>query len=127
MESKVKSCQLSGVVPDAPCSRQTREVVVVVPAEQAKTIPVTVDGKIASVTSADGFSQVLLNVDRSILSVTVGLDTNTRPNLKPKNPARKYDLSPSDTVLIFDQKFNVLQPTRAIVRREGRHVPYRVD
>ena len=112
---------------DATCSRQMREVVVVVHGEQANTIPVMVDGKIASVTSSDGFAQVLLNVDRAILSVTVGLDTNTRPNLKPKNPTRKYDLSPNDTLLIFDQKFSALQPTRAIVRKESRHVPYRVD
>ena len=112
---------------DVTCSRQMREVVVVIHAEQANAIPVTVSGKIASVTSSDGFAQVLLNVDRSIPSITVGLDTNARPNLKPKNPNRKYDLPSNDALLIFDQKFNAVQPIRAIARKENRHIPYRVD
>jgi len=128
--SHTKSVTISAPQPlklDAICSRQMREVVVVIHAEQANAIPVTVDGKVASVTSTDGFAQVLLSVDRSIPSITVGLDTNARPNLKPKNPNRKYDLSSSDTLLIFDQKFNSVQPSRAIARKESRHIPYRVD
>jgi hypothetical protein len=112
---------------EAVCPRRTREVVVVVHADQGNAIPVLIDGKIASVTSSDGFAQVLLNVDRSIRSIAVGLDTTSRPNLKPKNPSRKYDLSNNDSILILDQKFTALQPARAIIRKESRHIPYRVD
>ncbi len=112
---------------DAICPRRSREVVVVVHADQGGSIPVLIDGKIATVTSSDGFAEVLLNVDRSIQSIAVGLDTSSRPNLKPKSPNRRYDISTSDSILIFDQKFNVLPPVRAIARKEARHIPYRID
>jgi len=104
-------------------------VVIVVHAERAGEIPVTVEGKTASVTSADGFAQVLLSLDRSVRSITVGLETAARANLKPRNPTRKYDMSFSDAILVFDQKFQTTRQLRARVAasKENRHIPYRVD
>lgn len=111
------------------CTRTIRDVAVVVYADQGGSIPVTVDGQRATTTSTDGYAQLLLHVDRDVSSITVGLDTSEQFQLKPKNPRRQYELPPGDSILVYDQKFIKQRPTteHAIVKRENRHIPYRVN
>ena len=111
------------------CMRLSRDIAVVVFADQGSAVPVTIDGEPATVTSSDGFAQVLLHVAREVHSVTVGLDTNTYVDLVPKNPRRTYELPAGDAILVFNQKFarQKLGAAHSNVHKESRHVPYRID
>ena len=113
----------------AVCTRVTRDVAVVVHADQGGSIPVSVDGQRATITTADGYAQLLLRVDRTVRSVTLSLDTNEQPQLLPKNPKRQYELPPGDSILVYDLKFVKQRPAlgRPTAKREIRHIPYRVD
>jgi hypothetical protein len=111
----------------AVCTRQIRDVVLVVHAEHGETLPVLVDGKAVSSTDTDGVSHVLLHFDRDVRSFGVVLDTSARRDLRPQNPSRNFDLTGRDAIVLFEP---TLAPASRVVARQAvpvRHIPHRVD
>src|SRR5690606_32601789 len=119
------------IVADALCTGKSRDVVLVVHAAGAAELPVLVDGKLASMTDAQGNAHVLVPVDRDVRSLSASLDTSSRSELKPANPSRVFELEGPDTVVIFTQHFTQVRPRRAPTRSVGaspkRHVPFRIE
>jgi hypothetical protein len=114
---------------EAICTRNVRDIVVVVRAEGGAGLPLQIDGKPAGTTSADGIAHVLVRAERNVKTLNVNLDTTTQQNLRPKNPGRTYELSGNDTILVFDQTF-VAAPKPKVHgggTKHPKHIPYRVD
>jgi hypothetical protein len=111
----------------AVCTRQVRDVVLVVHVEHGEALPVLVDGKAVGVTDSDGVAHVLLHFDRSVRSFGVGLDTSSRHELRPRNPSRAFDLAGRDAVVLFDQALTAAP--RIVVKQAApvRRVPYRIN
>ncbi len=114
---------------EAVCLRNARDIVVVVRAQGGAGLPLQVDGKPAGTTDTDGIAHVLVKADRSSSSLNVMLDTSARQDLRPKNPARAYELAGNDALLVFDQAF--VSTPKPLVHGSGtkprKHIPYRVD
>lgn len=114
---------------EATCTREVREIVLVVRSEGAGGVPLVVDGRPAGSTNSDGIAHVLAHAERRVGALRVTLDTSSRPELKPKSPTRTYELSGKDAILLFDQTF-VTAPKRvlrAAAPKPQKHVPYRID
>ena len=114
---------------EATCTREVRDIVLVVRAQGGARLAVNVDGTPSGATNADGIAHVLVHADRQMKALKVSLDTSSRPELKPKNPSRTYELAGNDAILLFDQTF-VSTPKRAFRAappKPSRHIPYRVD
>jgi hypothetical protein len=111
------------------CTRNLRDIVVVVRAEGGAGLALHVDGKPSGTTDADGIAHVLVHADRTVKSLYVNLDTSARQDLRPKNPSRTYELAGNDAVLVFAQAF-VAVP-KSILHGAGtkprKHIPYRVN
>ncbi len=124
-----------GVLSDKPlrltavCKRVSRDVAVVVHAEQSGPVPVTVDGQTVVTTTSDGFAEILMHVDREVHSITLGFDTNVQSQLTPKNPSRKFELPAGDSILVLSQRFVRHRPViiRSNLNKEIRHTPYKVN
>jgi hypothetical protein len=107
------------------CTRNERQVVVVVRAQGGPALGVIVDGMPVGATDAGGFAHVLVNVDRTVNKIAVGLDTTGNQYLRPKNPSRVFELSGKDTILLFDQTLvQAPRPTRPKV--STKYVPYQI-
>jgi len=104
-------------------------VVVVVKAERGKNLPVSLNGKPVATTDADGHAHVLIEMDRSVTSLRVDLDTTAEHSLLPQNPGRTFDLHGRDAVLVFEQPFSVAARPKARPGAQAprRHVPQRLD
>jgi len=114
---------------EATCTRELRDIVLVVRAPGGAGLPLNVDGKPSGITNADGIAHVLVHADRQVKAIKVSLDTASRPELKPRNPGRTYELAGNDAILMFDQAF-VATPKRvfrAAKPKPAQHIPYRVD
>lgn len=122
--------EAQAIVYEAVCTRRERDVVLVVNAAKGSELPVNVAGTSKAQTDRDGTAHVLLKVDQGTKHLSVSLDTSSRPELKPQNPSRTFELDGSDTILLFDQEFVVEKPrrvTRPVRQAPKRHVPYRID
>jgi hypothetical protein len=114
---------------EAVCRRNLRDIVLIVRAHGGAGLPVAVEGRSAGVTDADGIAHVLVKADRMTASLRATLETNERPELKPKSPSRTFELAGNDAILVFDQNF-VSNPKAVFgsgAPRAKTHVPYRVD
>jgi len=110
------------------CTRRSRDVVLVVHAENGPALPIVVDGNPTATTDADGNAHILVHLDRGIRSLNVSLDTAGSPQLRPQNPSRAYELTGHDTALLFQQELAIPRPpARKAATAERRRVPYRVD
>lgn len=114
----------------ATCTRKARDVVVVVHSEKTAGVPINIDGKASGATDVDGNAHILLHLDREVRSLTVGLDTSARRELRPQNPNRTFELAGRDSVLVLEQSFATVAPRIAPQRAAAppiRHIPYRID
>jgi hypothetical protein len=125
----VKSGKTQALHVEFVCSRNERQLVVVVRAQGGPGLGLFVADKSVGATDADGLAHVLVNVDRTVKKITVGLDTTANPYIRPKNPSRVYELSGTDAILLFDQNFTQgprpMRPRN--IRPSTKHIPYRVD
>lgn len=110
------------------CTKSLRDYVLVVHTNQS-SLPVIVDGQTKAATDADGNAHVALQLDRSVRSVNVTIDTSGRSQLKPLSPSRTFELDGRDAVLLVGQDFS--QPKARVTPRPPaapeRHIPYRLD
>jgi hypothetical protein len=60
-------------------------------------------------------------------SIRVSLDTSERPQLRPENPQRTFQLEDRDAVLVFEQKFAEKLPRRPAKPKPLTSVPYRIQ
>jgi hypothetical protein len=109
------------------CERRQSDIVVVVRADRGSRLPVLIDGKLVTTTDDDGLAHVLVRRARTEKKLDVALDTTGRASLKPVNPARTYDISGRDAVILFEQTFVATPPAVARAVAPRRHIPVRVD
>jgi len=109
---RVSNARAKPMAVEATCVRQQRDVVLVVRAENGGSLPVLVNGETVSITDHDGDAHVLLRVDRSVRKLDVTVDTSTRADLVPKDPARAFELGDHDAVLMLTESFVVKHPIR---------------
>ena len=111
------------------CARDVHDVIIVVRAQGGAELALNVDGKPAGTTDGDGIAHVLVHASRDVKALNVSLDTSSRPELKPKNSSRTYELAGSDAILLFDQSLvSTPKPAyRSGQPRPRKHIPYRVD
>jgi hypothetical protein len=114
---------------EAVCERPRREVALVVHAEGRASLPVRVNGELATTTDADGNGHVLMEVDRQLRTLEVELG-----GAMPKGPAAQVsrkllDLGPGDTVLVYEPELYTSRPAPRSARAAAstRHVPTRID
>ncbi len=114
---------------DGVCTREVRDIVVVVRAQGGGGLTLNVEGKPSGTTDADGIAHVLVHASRQVKSLNVSLDTSTRPELKPRSPSRTYELAGNDAILLLDQTFVSAQRRvlRAAAPKKQKHIPYRID
>ena len=114
---------------ESTCTREVREIVVVVRAETGSGLPLQIDGRPAGTTDADGIAHVLVRADRNVKALNVTLDTSARQDLRPKSPSRTYELTGNDAVLVFDQAFvktpKAKHPSGHVKHRQN--IPYRIE
>lgn len=114
---------------ESTCTRNVREIVLVVRAEGGSGLPLQIDGRLAGTTDTDGIAHVLVRADRNLKALNVSLNTSDRQDLKPRSPSRTYELAGNDAVLVFDQAF--VKTSKAKSRsgsvRHRQHIPYRVE
>ncbi len=133
LSNNIRSVGAAGPRPtrlDVTCKRKTRQIVVVVHAPGGADLPVLVEGVAANTVNPDGSAHVFVEVDTSVKSLAVTLDTSARQDLVPKNPRRLFDLDGGDALLVMDQTFRgQARPKRHVVSdpRPRRHIPTRVD
>jgi len=111
---------------DVRCQKRLRDVVLIVHAERGDHLPVLVDGKPVGTTDDDGIAHVLLRRPREDKSVQLGVDTTSRPALKPVSPSRSYQLTGQDAVVLFEPSFVVAVAPAARIAAPRRHIPVRV-
>ncbi|HVW25508.1 MAG TPA: hypothetical protein VHC69_09065 [Polyangiaceae bacterium] len=111
----------------ATCTRESRDVVVLVHTDHGDALPVLVDGKPIATTDANGVAHVLVDFGRDVRSFEVRLDTTERRDLKPANPSRTFELTGRDAIVLFEQPMTVAP--KLVVRKvqPARHIPYRID
>ena len=93
------------------CQKRLSDIVVIVRAERGQQLPVLLDGKPVATTDDDGVAHVLLRRPRTDKSVQLGIDTTSRPRLRPVSPSRSYELHHRDAVVVFEPSF-MLAPSR---------------
>jgi hypothetical protein len=129
---RVNQSQPVAIGLDVTCTRKLREIVVVVRATDAPSLPVDIGGKTVGTIDQNGISHVRVQLDRDVRSLSVSLGTSDFPALRPQNPSRVYDLDGKDAVLLLDQTFSTDKKffTRrkvAPVTATAKHIPYKID
>lgn len=119
--------QASPISFPATCTRESREVIVLVHAEHGDVLPVLVDGKPVGATDANGVAHVLLEFGRDVRSFEVRLDTTQQHDLKPANPSRTVELTGRDAIVLFEQNLSIAPKFAARKAPPSRHIPYRID
>ncbi len=109
------------------CERRWMDLVIVVRSSGGADLPVFVDGKSVATTDAQGVSCISLTRKRDVPSVTVAVETASRPGLRPRSPSRTYDLDGRDAVLVFDESLRCARPLVRGSPLRGRKSPYRLD
>ena len=123
-ESLGKASQISF---PAVCSRESRDVVVLVHAEHGDALPVLIDGRSLATTDANGVAHVLVDFDRDVRSFEVRLDTTERRDIKPANPSRTFELTGQDAIIIFEQSMTIAPKVFMKKAQPVRQIPYRID
>lgn len=112
------------------CRPTQRRAVLVVRADGKPDLPILVQGERVARTSADGVGHALLELEPGA-ELLVALDTSSLPQLRPKNPARRFRIEDEDTILLFDQPFAEAPKPKVHRKRRPKpppqHVPYRID
>ncbi len=111
------------------CERTTRDVVVLVDAPGAASIPVHVQGITAAATDSNGSAHIVLSVSRAVRTLQVSLDTTHAQNVVPRMPSRTFELGKGDNILLYQQAFAPVttpRPPRTKPRQRHRG-PTRID
>ena len=113
------------------CEREERLAVLVVRSRLATRpmrVPVEVDGERIGETDDGGTAHLLVRVSPNA-SLRVMLDTAASPDASPQNPVRSFDVDESESILLFDQRFE--PPPRRLTTHPSSprrtHAPYRVE
>lgn len=103
---------------EAICESELRNVVVVVQTKGGNALPVRVGTEPAGVTDAQGNAQILVRLDRDHTGIEVGLDTEARPELLPRNPSRTFSIGQNDAIVVYSEQLTVEKPkVRVLVPR----------
>lgn len=103
------------------CRPLQRTAVVVVRAPGAEGLPLFADGEPVGAVGPDGTAH--LSVQRPVgAMLRVSLDTQGRPALRPRDPARQWKVEDRDALWVFDQTFTSepVAPRRLRRKASGR-------
>ncbi len=80
-------------------------------------------------TNADDYAHALIEMDPTVTSLRVDLDTTAEHSLLPQNAGRTLELHGRDAVLVFEQPFTVRSRPKArqSAHAQRRHIPQRLD
>lgn len=109
------------------CTRQKRDVVLVIHAPGGAQLPIRIDDKPAAVIGTDGNAQLLLSLERNVKALNVTIDSSAFPQLKPSSPSRLLSLHEGDTILFFEQTFQTPPKRGYRAATVKHHIPYRID
>ena len=110
------------------CVRETTDVVLAVHAPGGANLPIRVGGRAAGQTDENGVAHVLIPTSRTERRIDVTLDTSCRPEVRPANPTRSFELHQRDAVLVFDQTLSTLKKVRKVRERiAAKPMPVRID
>lgn len=109
------------------CTRELRDVVVVVQSKGGAALPVLLDGQAQGMTDEDGTAHVLLQRHRAAEKLSVTLDTSRSPGLRPQSPTQVFELHGRDAILVVDQAFTETRVSRRPNTTPARHIPYKIQ
>ena len=115
-----------------PCEREERLAALVVRSrlsDRPLRLPVHIDGENSGETDEHGTAHFLVRVAQSA-KVRVMLDTASLPDAVPTNPVRSFDVDESESILLFDQRFEQARAqhrARGSIKPRRTHVPYRIQ
>ena len=89
---------------EAICESDKRDVIVIVQSNGVSGLPIRVGTQSVGVTDAQGNAQVLVRIDREHTGIEVGIDTETQPELLPKNPSRTFSIGHNDSIIVYTEK-----------------------
>jgi hypothetical protein len=120
---------LAGPMPefDASCPPENRTVVVAIRADKGADLPVLYLGEELARTDRSGAAHVSLSLPAgSQFELTLETDSESTAQLRPRNPARKFQLGDSDEVFLFDQPFVPPEPVQHHYTRAAPSGPIRL-
>jgi hypothetical protein len=110
------------------CTKELRDIVVVVHSKGGTALPVLVNGQAQAATDEDGIAHILLQRHRAAEKLSVTLDTSDSPGLRPQSPTRVFELHGRDAILVVDQAFTEApRASRRPSTTPARHVPYKIQ
>jgi hypothetical protein len=114
------------------CESEVRDVVVIVHAIDGGKLPVRVGAETAGVTDDQGNAQLLLHLDRGQSAIEVGLDTESRRDLLPRNPSRAFSFGRNDAIVVYDERLVTVKPKartamKSAKREAKRTMPTRLN
>jgi hypothetical protein len=120
---------------EATCESDKRNVIVIVQSSGVSGLPIRVGTESVGMTDSKGNAQVLLRIDREHTGIEVGIDTETQPELLPKNPSRTFSIGHNDSIVVYTEKLVKEKPKakpRVATRRKKedpiyRPLPVRLD
>jgi hypothetical protein len=113
------------------CESELREVVVVVNAQGGSELPIRVGTLSAGATDGQGNAQFLVHLDREQSAVEIGIDTEARRELVPRNPSRTFNVGRNDAIIVYREQLvaeKVKPKARRWAKRQTRDSrPIRLD
>lgn len=109
------------------CDPVERFASLVIRAPGQSDLPILVEGKEIARTNPDGAAHALIRQPPES-EIRVTLDTSRKPELRPQNPVRAFQIKDQDDILIFDQDFHLQRRAADAKKRKPlRIVPYRIQ
>ena len=101
------SVEQLGTLVELTCDSELRDVIVVVNAKGGGLLPVRVGTQSAGVTDAQGNAQFLVHLDRESTGIEIGIDTESRRELLPRNPSRTFSIGQNDAIVVYSERLIV--------------------
>jgi len=114
----------AGTMVEFACESELRDVVLVVRAQGGPNLPVVVDGTAAGVTDSDGYAHLLLRLDRKQNHVELGMDTEQKRSLLPRNPSRNFALGSNDAIVLYEEHLS-MQKAKPKSSQSAKLTPHR--
>jgi hypothetical protein len=96
-----------GTLVELTCDSDLRDVIVVVNVKGGGLLPVRVGTQSAGVTDAQGNAQLLVHLDRENTGIEIGIDTESRRELLPRNPSRSFSIGQNDAIVVYSERLIV--------------------
>lgn len=118
--SDAAQSQAVNVITSLRCNKRHRAIGLLIHSEQARGVPIKVNGLAVSAIDAGGFAEIYLGGQAGDIK-QVAFDTTEFPDLRPQNPVRTLKFGERDAVEVWRQTFELVQK-----KQRTRHRPVRI-